>query len=182
MALFGRKAVEFGLTSSRFGNISLRRGDSLLITRTGSMLDELDPFSLVEVDLESPCKMDEVSSCETVVHRTIYQTTPAKAILHTHSPFAVAFSLLGESSLEPVDSEGQHLLGSVPVVKGGFGTQELAEKASLALRSSKACLVMGHGVFAIGYTLKEAYTVACMTEHSAQVGYLLHLWKRPSQG
>ena len=39
---FGRKIVASGLTSSRFGNISLCQGETISITRTGSMLDELD--------------------------------------------------------------------------------------------------------------------------------------------
>jgi len=36
---FGKKAVISGLTSSRFGNISLLQGEKIFITCTGSMLD-----------------------------------------------------------------------------------------------------------------------------------------------
>jgi hypothetical protein len=38
---FGRKIVQAGLTASRFGNISVRVGDQVFITCTGSMLDEI---------------------------------------------------------------------------------------------------------------------------------------------
>ena len=42
IARFGKKLVISGLTSSRFGNISLLEGDKIFITCTGSMLDELE--------------------------------------------------------------------------------------------------------------------------------------------
>ena len=75
IARFGKKLVLSGLTSSRFGNISLRREDRIFITCTGSMLDELDGEMVVEVDLSRPCNQDKIASSETCVHRAIYQST-----------------------------------------------------------------------------------------------------------
>ncbi len=121
---FGKKAVMSGLTSSRFGNISLLVGEKIFITCTGSMLDELDQNQVIEVDLRGPCPQDRIASSE------------------TH-----------------------------------FGTDELARAASLALRNHKACIARGHGVFAAGQNLKEAYTAACMAEHSAQVRYLVKAYR-----
>jgi L-fuculose-phosphate aldolase len=173
IARFGRKIVFAGLTSSRFGNISVLQGDRIFITCTGSMLDELDEAQVVEVDLMGPCPMDRVASSETCVHRAIYQSTSAKAIIHTHSPYAVVLSLIEKTTVEPIDSEGKHFLGSMPVVEGSFGSDDLAESVSSALRASCACIARGHGVFAIGRSLAEAYTAAAMAEHSSQVRYLV---------
>ncbi|HDN65254.1 MAG TPA: fuculose phosphate aldolase, partial [Methanosarcinales archaeon] len=36
IARFGKKLVEYGLVESHFGNISVRTGDGMLITRSGS--------------------------------------------------------------------------------------------------------------------------------------------------
>src|SRR5665647_2142066 len=121
IAKFGKKVVETGLTSSRFGNIRLCQGEKIFITCTGSMLDELDQSSVVEVDLNSPCAWDKVASSETCVHRAIYQSTSIKALIHTHSPYAVALSLLERDSIEPLDGEGILFLGAMPIVEGHFG-------------------------------------------------------------
>ena len=170
---FGRKIVASGLTSSRFGNISLCQGETISITRTGSMLDELDRDQVIEVDLRAPSDRDKEASSETSVHRAIYQSTTAKAIIHTHSPFAVALSLMERDVVEPIDSEGLFFLGAMPIVEGLFGTDELAIALCVGLQSHKACIARGHGVFAPGTTLSEAYSLACMAEHSAQVRYLV---------
>ncbi|HOV52306.1 MAG TPA: class II aldolase/adducin family protein, partial [Methanothrix sp.] len=93
IARFGRKVIASGLTSSRFGNISILQGDKILITCTGSMLDELDPSQIVAVDLKCQCDLDKIASSETCVHRAIYQSSSCGAVIHTHSPYAVALSL-----------------------------------------------------------------------------------------
>ncbi len=173
IARFGRKLVISGLTSSRFGNISLLEGDKIIITCTGSMLDELEERTVVEVDLSSPCDRDRIASSETCVHRSIYQNTANTAIIHTHSPYAVALSLLERKAVAPLDSEGLLFLGTMPIVEGQIGTNELAVAASFALQTHKACIARGHGVFAAGNSLSDAYTAACMAEHSSQVRYLV---------
>lgn len=176
IARFGKKVIQAGLTSSRFGNISILRGKDIFITHTGTMLDEIYEDQIIDVDLSGPCIKDKIASTEVCVHRAIYNKTSAKAIIHTHSPYSVALSLI-EDEIEPIDSEGRHFLGPIPVVDGGFGTDLLAENASSALMAHKACIARGHGAFAIGESLAEAYTTACMAEHSSQVRYLVKVYR-----
>jgi L-fuculose-phosphate aldolase len=173
IAKFGKKVVSAGLTSSRFGNISALQGEIIFITCTGSMLDELDEAEVVEVDLAGPCPMDKTASSETCVHREIYHCTSARAIIHTHSPYAVALSLIEKDSIEPIDGEGSHFLGTMPIVEGLFGSNNLAKNVSSALRCHAACIARGHGVFATGRSLIEAYASACMAEHSSHVRFLV---------
>jgi len=173
IARFGKKLVNSGLISSRFGNISILQGDRISITCTGSMLDELEEGLVVEVGLDRPCDQDKIASSETCVHRAIYQSTANMAVIHTHSPYAVALSLLEQKAVEPLDGEGLLFLGTMPIVEGRIGTNELAMAVSFALRNHKACIARGHGVFAAGESLPDAYTAACMAEHSAQVRYLV---------
>lgn len=121
IARFGRKVVSSGLTSSRFGNISILQDDKIFITATGSMLDELDSSTVVEVDLQHACEMDKIASIETCVHRAIYLKTSKTAIIHTHSPYAVALSMLEVEAVEPIDSEGVLLLGGDANNRGPAG-------------------------------------------------------------
>lgn len=166
---FGKKIVNSGLTSSRFGNISVLEGESILITCTGSMLDELDEASIVRIDRADPCEMDRIASSEAGLHRAVYKRTGHLSVVHTHSPYAVVCSLLETEMMMPIDGEGRAFLGAVPIVEGSFGSEELALAVSGALVAHKACIARGHGVFAAGSDLSDAYTVACMAEHSSMV-------------
>ncbi|MDI9616655.1 MAG: aldolase [Methanothrix sp.] len=178
IARFGKKLVEQGLTGSRFGNISVLTEDGIAITRTGSMLDEIDEEMVVLVERDRGCADDSIASCETPVHRAIYRRTDARAVIHTHSPYAVALSLL-EDVVVPIDSEGIAFLGEMPVVDGPFGSEKLASAVSEALMNHRACISRGHGVFARGDDLRDAYITASMAEHSSKIRYLV-VWGRGS--
>ncbi len=168
----GKKLVENGLVESHFGNISVRVGSRMFITRSGNALDEIGEDSIVELRLDGTCALDVIASSETIVHRAIYNNTPALAIVHAHCPFAVVMSLLAQDGIiRPVDSEGQYFLGDVPVVKGGIGSEELANNMSKALAGSKTAILYSHGTFAIGRVLDEAYVLTTQVEHSCKIKY-----------
>jgi len=177
IAKYGRKLVEHGLVESHFGNISVRAGDRMIITRSGSALDEITEDSVVEVGIEETSSLDLIASSETVVHREIYRRTSALAIIHAHCPYSVVESLLvgAGGAIEPVDSEGQYFLGEIPVVKGGIGSRELAENTTEALSKHRGLVVYSHGTFAVGRVLSEAYVVTTQLEHSCRVKYLYEL-------
>lgn len=172
MSKFGKKLVEHGLVEAHFGNISARMGSKMLITRSGSGLDEITGESVVEVDIDKPSSLDSVASSEAIVHRTIYKNTPALAVIHAHPPFAVIESLLAEKdNIIPVNVEGQYFLREIPVVRGAAGTPELAKNTAWALKDHRGAIVFAHGTFAAGKTLKEAYTVTTVIEHSCKLKY-----------
>jgi L-fuculose-phosphate aldolase len=177
IAKYGRKLIEHGLVESNFGNISIRAGDKMLITRSGAALDEITENSVVEVDIQDTSSLDIIASSETVVHREIYRRTSALAIIHAHCQYSVVESLLAGpvGVILPVDSEGQYFLGNIPVVGGGIGSRELAENLANALSRSRGVIVYSHGTFAIGRTLGDAYIVTTQLEHSCKIKYLYEL-------
>lgn len=172
LAHFGKKLVAAGLADSHFGNMSLRAGNKIIITRSGSMLDELDEHQVVEVDLAKPTSFDLIASSETIVHRAIYQQTSALAVIHCHSPFAVIMSMLTkEDKIVPTDSESLYFLHEIPLITGAIGSPELAENAAAALADHKACIIRGHGTIAVGKIVEDAFVSACSVEHSCKVMY-----------
>ncbi len=176
MAKFGKKLVDHGLVEAHFGNISIRTGRKMLITRSGFALDEIDENNIVELDFDKSSSLDIIASSEILVHRTIYKNTSALAIIHAHSPFAVIVSLLADQNMMiPLDIEGQYFLHEIPVVRGSAGTPELAKNTSDALKDHKGVLVLGHGTFAIGKILEEAYVITAQIEHSCKVKYYCDL-------
>jgi len=182
IAKYGRKLVEHKLVESNFGNISLRVGDKMLITTTGAALDEIIGNKVVEIDIQDTSSMDIIASSESVVHKEIYRQTSALAIIHAHCEYAVVESLLEGSAgiILPVDSEGQYFLGDIPIVEGGIGSFELADNLANALSRRRGAIVYGHGTFAIGKTLGDAYIVTTQLEHSCKIKYLYELYELAS--
>ncbi len=163
-----------GLVSSHAGNMSGRIGDRLVITRRGSMLGRLRPGDLVETGLFRDDSGIALASSEIVVHRAIYAATSAQAVLHTHPPYGIVLSL-EQDEIVPVDSEGSYLLHRVPVVAAEktIGSKEMAELLSAALTRYKLCMLRGHGLFATGHMLEEAYQWTSAFEASARIAYLV---------
>ena len=163
-----------GLISSHTGNLSIRLGDHLIITRRGCQLGALQEHDLIETGINKNDRFTPLASTELAVHRAIYQKTPALAVVHAHPPHAVALSLT-ETEVVPSSAEGLDTVGRVPVlgwhmdVKPGGLDVIIAQ----ALSEHRAVMVHGHGSFAIGQLLEEAYNYTTALEESCQVLCLL---------
>lgn len=166
----GRDIFLSGLISSHGGNMSVRVGDRMLITRRGSMLGRLTERDIIETSLEHEDSEIALASTEIVVHRAIYAATNGLAIVHTHSPHSILRSMR-EDEIVPVDSEGSYLLHKVPVysLARTAGSSEVAETVSQALKEYKCVLLRGHGPFAIGTVLEEAFQWISCLEMSCKI-------------
>jgi len=163
-----------GLVSSNSGNLSIRLGDGLIITRRGCRLGCLQESDLIETGISKNDRATPLASTELSVHRAIYQATPALAIVHAHPPHSVALSLT-ETEIVPTDAEGLSTVGQVPVLGWNMEvkTGGLADIISQALKRCRIVVVHGHGSFAIGQLLEEAHNCTTMLEESCQVICLL---------
>jgi L-fuculose-phosphate aldolase len=170
----GRDLCARGLVSSHSGNLSIRLGERLCITHRSSMLGCLEEHDLVETKINKNDRFTPLASTELAVHRAIYKRTSASAIIHAHPAHAVVLSF-SEQEIIPSDVEGSLLLSRVPVlglgttVKPGGCAEEIAE----ALTTHKIVLVRGHGSFAAGQLLEEAYHYTTTLEESCRLLYLL---------
>ncbi len=139
------------------------------------MLGSLEEADLIEVGL-APSPSDRGASSETSSHRAIYLSSSARAVTHAHPPFAIVESLLCGDEIRAVDSEGIPFLGSIPVVDGGSGSEELYDNLSLAFsRGAKGVVNRGHGSFAAGPDLADCYNTTAIIEHSSMIKYLYDL-------
>ncbi len=166
----GRDLYVGGMISSHGGNLSVRLGDRVVIKRRGAMLGNLKPHDLIETGLEKNDSGVALASTELLVHRTIYMNTPALAVCHSHPRTAIAFSL-SRDEIVPIDNEASYLLKKVPVVTEEFasGTPEMARKVAEALKNYKIIMLRGHGSFATGQTLDEAFHWSSTLEESCQI-------------
>jgi L-fuculose-phosphate aldolase len=161
----GKRLFAEHLVGGNFGNISVRDGnDGFYIKRSGAYLDVATEPVLVPLTGEVP----PAASSEYRVHREVYVKTPHRAIVHAHPPAAVALSLVSDE-VKPEDSEGRMFCPVIRVVHGEPGSQEIADTVSDALISSKIVIACGHGTFAAGKTLDEAFLYTSLTEHACRV-------------
>ncbi len=172
-ALYGRELFLAGLNSSHSGNMSVREGDRIYITRRGSMLGNLTERDVIDTGLMADDSHITLASTEIKIHRAIYMNTSALAIVHAHPPYAIALSL-DRDAITPVDSEGIYYFKSVPVLHAErtIGSEEVAVLLPEALQNYKAVMVGGHGSFAVGQMLEEAYQWTSSLESSCRMLWL----------
>ncbi len=176
----GRDLFEADMVSSHGGNLSVRFGDRVIIKRRGAMLGRLKPHDLIETALEKNDSGVALASSELLIHRTIYKTTPALAVVHCHPRTAIAFSL-SRDEIVPIDNEASYLLKKVPVIWEEFasGSPELANNLAKTLAEYKIVMLRGHGSFAIGQTLDEAFHWSSTLEESCEIAFKAKLVNEP---
>jgi L-fuculose-phosphate aldolase len=170
-ARIGRDLWESGAVSSHGGNMSVRAGDRVFITRTGSMLGRLGPGDVLETSLvECGDPADADCSVELVVHRAIYARTDARAIVHAHTAHTIARSFAADV-IVPVDSESHLRLQDAPVVSAreSVGSAEAGEALASALSGRRIAVLRGHGPFAKGSSLEDAFQAVSCLELSCRV-------------
>lgn len=170
----GRRLSAGGLAYAKSGNVSALAGDHVLITVAGARLGALRPRDIVAVAPKAPRGHGE--SSELPLHATIYRNRPdVGAIVHFHSPYATAWSCLGEPLpllLEEARYYGMPSL--VPVAPHAPGGSHALARASVeALGAGAAVLLERHGAVSVGRDAQAALDIAESLEHQAKVAWLL---------
>lgn len=163
---FARRMPDDGLVVGSAGNLSIRLGDRVLITPTGVPYEELAPADMCVVDL-----MDRQSSgprrpsSEFPMHRLVYLSSDANAVVHTHSTAAVAVSITCHE-LPAVHYSILQLGGTTVRVAPyrTFGSDDLAAVAGAALQDRTGALLQNHGAITYGSDLAQAYLRAQLLE------------------
>jgi L-fuculose-phosphate aldolase len=137
------------------------------------MLGYLEENDLIETGLIINDVNTKLASTEIGVHRSIYRNTSALAVVHAHPVHAISLSLLDDEII-PVDSEGAYLLDKIPVLcaKRTIGSPEVEKYLPILLKEHKIAMVRGHGSFAAGLTLEEAYHWTSCLENVCRIIYL----------
>lgn len=166
-----RRTVSDGLVVGTSGNVSVRVGDTVLVTPSGVPYDRLTPDDVTGVDLDGGRVLGSlVPTSELPMHLAVYRATDARAVVHTHAVHATAVSTL-VPELPLIHYMAGALGGPVRVAPyATYGTQELAENMLRALTDRTACLLRNHGTISYGTTLDQAY------DRTAQLEWMCRLW------
>jgi L-fuculose-phosphate aldolase len=175
-----KRMSSLGLTPGMSGNVSVRSERGLLVTPSGMPYDALQADDVVQLAPDGSARPGQrVPTSEWRLHHDILATrTDVQAIVHTHSLFCTALSMLRRPL--PAVHYMITLANSdeVPCADyATFGSADLATNVVAALRGANACLMANHGMVALGSTLGEALKLAAEIEtlasqywHACQLG------------
>ena len=104
-------------------------------------------------------------------------------MIHTHSPYATGFAIVGEPDTELILVEMLPFLGGdIPVAAFGLpGTDEVGIHAAQAMKARNAALLENHGVAAVGKTVEQAYLRAVYVEDAAKAYHFAKLMGTPQR-
>ncbi|MBN1269112.1 MAG: class II aldolase/adducin family protein [Kiritimatiellae bacterium] len=171
LAEYGRRIAQRGLTAGAGGNISAREGRLLWVKPSGFAMEDLTGKDMccVELDTGKLIEGRRKPTSELPMHLAIYRArTDIRAVFHTHSPWASGV-ITSDADIRPMFAEVVNDLGgvaTVPYVR--TGSQELAEAVAAAAKEHETLFMVGHGVVALGKTMKQAYYRCCVAEDAAK--------------
>lgn len=161
-----------GLNDSHSGNASVRVGERVWMTPSGANGDTLRAEFLVDCPAAGPPAPG--ATRDAALHLAVYAACrEAAAVLHCHAPHAIALTLDG-GDFEPVDLEGQYYFPTVSVVDVPFAHwfEESPRPVGEALARHPVCIARGHGVYARGGDIEEAYKWCTSLEGCARIAWL----------
>lgn len=166
-----RRLDALGMNRGSSGNLSLRRGEGMLITPTGMGADDLRPEDMVWRGWDGRLEGAWQPSSEWHFHQAIYRARPElHAVVHTHSVHAAALACLRRELPAfhyMVAVAGGHDVPCVPYHV--FGSEALSMAVAAAFADRDACLMANHGLVAAGASLARAMKVAQEIESLCEV-------------
>jgi L-fuculose-phosphate aldolase len=154
------------------GNVSVRRGDRLLITPSGVNKGLMEADQVLTVDLNGQVLEGEGRpSSEIRMHLLAYELRPdVGAVVHAHLPYATGCTLAGIDLLEPILPEVVITLGGIPTAPYATpGTPEVPAAIRDFIREYDAILLSRHGAMTVGRDVMDAYNKMEKLEHTARV-------------
>jgi len=174
-----RSLFQRGYSFGTAGNVSVRMGDTVLSTPTGSSLGTLTAERLARSDLYGNVSGLNKPTKELPFHLAVYRARPESyAVVHLHSTYATAVSCLRDLNIEdalPVLTPYYGMrIPCLPVVQYlPPGDPQLGSEVEKRIIHTPALLLRNHGSIAVGATLTEAAALAEEIEETARLFFIL---------
>ncbi|NOX46524.1 MAG: class II aldolase/adducin family protein [Chlorobi bacterium] len=178
VAYFMRRLYEQKLTTTSGGNVSLRVGDTALITP--SQLDKgrikAEEIGVITLDGENLTPHLKISM-ESKMHMAIYHNRKdVKAIVHAHPVFATSFAIAGKEIKTSLAGEAWAVLGKTAFAPYALmGSQNLADNVGAAALKGNCILMENHGILCVGENLLQAFDRLEVLEAAAKMNLITQL-------
>ena len=175
----GAALAGLGLSPGSSGNLSVRIGDTVLMSPTGADLASLDAGNLALLSIDGDVIGGPKASKEFPLHQAMYARYPdMTAVVHLHSPHAAALSCsepwAPHSALPPITPYLVMRVGQVPLIPYAApgNTSQGAYIDSLDFDFS-AVLLQNHGPLTAGTSVQQAVDAIIEIEEAAKLVLLL---------
>ncbi|MFF1830710.1 L-ribulose-5-phosphate 4-epimerase [Paenarthrobacter sp. NPDC058040] len=171
--------VRYNLVVWTGGNVSGRvpGTDFFVIKPSGVLYEDLTPENMILCSLDGQVVpgstgSDRTPSSDTAAHAYVYRHMPeVGGVVHTHSPYAVAWAAHGEPIPCVTTAMADEFGGEIPI--GPFaviGDDAIGRGIveTLSGHRSRAVLMKNHGPFTIGKNAQDAVKAAVMVEDVAR--------------
>lgn len=152
------------------GNVSIRVDDLIAISPSGVPYDEMTAEDVVVYNVNGE-KVDGFlnPSSELPLHLSVYRGTGTNAITHNHAVASTALGLLVDEI--PASHYYSGMFGGIIRVApyAHFGSDELAQYVTDALKDRKGALMKNHGAITIGESAKKAVYLLPLLEYICEV-------------
>jgi len=156
-----------GWMAGTAGNISVRTGQTAVITGSGLSKGELTAHDMVTVTIadSQPVSGNRRPSAETTIHTAVYRATGADAVVHVHPPHATAQSIgapgvLRFSGYELIKGLGATQTIDIPVFANHSDVSRIGADIERHLTehpdAAPVLFIAGHGITAWGADLPQA--------------------------
>jgi len=159
-----------GLVVGTAGNVSIRVGDLVVISPSGVDYEAMSPADVGIHDLDGlPVEATLEPSSELALHLAVYRSTDHAVVVHTHAPASTALSTVVDEV--PASHYYSAMFGGRIRVApyATFGTQQLADNVTAALRDRAAALMGNHGAVLVGRALPKVLNLVPYLEYVCDV-------------
>jgi len=170
---------QLGMSPGSSGNVSVREGDAIVMSPTGTDLATLDADNLSVLDFDGTLLNGPKPSKEYPLHRAMYRRDSRhRAVVHLHSSHASAVSCAPPwsplSAIPPLTPYFVMRVGQTPLIPysdpGDIAQAELVEALAFPFR---AALLQNHGLITAGPTMQWALDSAIELEEVCKLILLL---------
>lgn len=170
----GRWIMEKNLTWGTSGNISVREGDHIYVTASGTVIGDLHEEDITVVDLEGKVLEGRKPSKETGMHLEVYRKRPeVAAVLHA-SPFWTTFAACTTMEIK-TDLFIESMYYDEKLLRVPYfhaGSSALAEAVSKVAEKTHVILMEHHGMLCYDQNLKECRSALEVTENVCRMNIM----------
>ena len=173
----GKKVVDRGLAVGSGGNLSFRAPgtETFFITGTGTQLDQLNPGSFAEVNLNGEVSGVVKPSSEFRVHLESYRARPEIDVcIHLHPQASVLTAALNLPIKYLTVDHVYYVRKVVRIPWIRSGTQEIADATGLAVKDSNVVILENHGCVVLAPSVQLAYTRVLNLEEASELTLRCH--------
>lgn len=157
---WSKRLYQKDMSPSTSGNISMKTKEGILISASGTCLNDMDENDIVLIDYNGNLiSGNKKPSSEKIMHSEIYtRRDDINAIIHCHCPVICAFCAAGVPMTKAILPEFALQFETIPLIPfycpSGI---ELADAVGKAFEVHSAVLLKNHGIVLGADTLQNAF-------------------------